>query len=59
MWKLIEIGPLLFNISLNDIFYFFSNIDIDYAGDNTPYATDINITSLGHISKVDDKISEK
>ena len=55
MWKLIKlgvpqgsiIGSLLFNIFLNDIFYFVSDVDIaNYADDNTPYATDINITSL-------------
>ena len=41
------LGPLLFNIFLNDIFYFITNISIaNYADDNTPYATDKNITSL-------------
>ena len=54
-WKLIKIdlpqrsilGPLLFKIFLNDIFYFIANISIaNYADDNTPYATDKNITSL-------------
>ena len=37
---------MLFNIFLN-IFYFITDIDIaNYADDNTPYTTDINITSL-------------
>ena len=32
------LGPLLFNIYLNDIFYFLDNIDLtNYADDNTPY----------------------
>ena len=41
------LGPLLFNIFLNDIFYFIKDICIaNYADDNTPYASDINVTSL-------------
>ena len=55
MWKLIKLGapqgsifgPLLFDIFINNIFYFISDIDIaSYADDNTPYATDISMTSL-------------
>ena len=35
------LGPLLFNIFINDIFLFVTEIDIaNYADDNTPYATD-------------------
>ena len=35
------LGPLLFNIFLNDIFYFTSNSNIaNYADDNTVYATE-------------------
>ena len=34
------IGPLLFNIDLNDIFYFIDENDLtNYADDNTPYET--------------------
>ena len=41
------IGPLLFNIFLNDIFYFVKDICIaNYADDNTPYATNKVITKL-------------
>ena len=41
------LGPLLFNIFLNDIFYFVKDICIaNYADDNTPYATNKDITKL-------------
>ena len=41
------LGPLLFNIFLNDIFYFIKDICIaNYADDNTPYASDQNVNSL-------------
>ena len=41
------LGPLLFNIFLNDIFYFINDICIaNYADDNTPYATNKDITNL-------------
>ena len=41
------LGPLLFNIFINDIFYFISDISIaNYADDNTPYTTEKSITSL-------------
>ena len=41
------LGPLLFNIYLNDIFFFVDNSDItNYADDNTPYATENNIDEL-------------
>ena len=41
------LGPLLFNIFLNDIFYFINDICIaNYADDNTPYATNKDISSL-------------
>ena len=41
------LGPLLFNIYLNDIFYFVSESNLtNYADDNTPYAIDTNIDTL-------------
>ena len=41
------LGPLLFNIFLNDMFYFIKGICIaHYADDNTPYATNKDITNL-------------
>ena len=55
MWNSIKLGvpqgsilgPLLFNIFLNDIFYFIRDVSIaNYADDNTPYTTEKNITSL-------------
>ena len=55
MWNSIKLGvpqgsilgPLLFNIFLNDIFYFIRDVSIaNYADDNTSYTTEKNITSL-------------
>ena len=41
------LGPLLFNIFLNDIFNFIKDIRIaNYADDNTPYATNKDIINL-------------
>ena len=41
------LGPLLFNIYMNDIFLFVPEISItNYAGDTTPYATDKSVNSL-------------
>ena len=41
------LGPLLFNIFLNHIFYFIKDICIaNYADDNTPYATNKDIANL-------------
>ena len=41
------LGPLLFNIFLNDVFYFMRNTKItNYADDNTPYSIEENIRNL-------------
>ena len=41
------LGPLLFNIYLNDIFYLVNENNLtNYANDNTPYAIDFQY--LGH-----------
>ena len=41
------LGPLLFNIFLNDIFFFIKDIKIaNYADDNTPYLTHKHATDL-------------
>ena len=41
------LGPFLFNIFINDIFYFIDETKIDnYADDTIIYTTDDNITNL-------------
>ena len=41
------LGPLLFNIFLNDVFYFMNNTKItNYADDNTPYSIEEDISKL-------------
>ena len=41
------LGPLLFNIYLNDIFFFVSDDNLtNYADDNTPNTTDLNTDVL-------------
>ena len=51
------IGPLLFNIYINNIFYFVSESNLtNYADDNTPYAIDTNIDTL--ITKLVDDTSK-
>ena len=42
-------GPLLFNIFLCDLFQFFPDLDItNYADDNTPHSTNINLNKILH-----------
>ena len=61
-WKIIKsgvpqgsiLGPLLFNIFLNDIFYFINNIQItNYADDNTTYSMAKDVHNLLAILKDD------
>ena len=41
------LGPLFFNIYINDLFYEFINTSVcDLANDTTPYACDINLSNL-------------
>ena len=41
------LGPLLFNIYINDLFYIFTNTSVcNTADDTTPYACDINLPNL-------------
>ena len=40
------LGSLLFNVYINDIFYFVDSDIANYADDNTPYATEKEATSL-------------
>ena len=41
------LGPLLFNIYLNDLFYFILDTDVcNFADDTTLYATDMELTTL-------------
>ena len=43
------LGPLLFNIYLNDLFYEFTNTNVcNLADDTTPYVCDINLTTVLH-----------
>ena len=44
------LGPLLFNIYINDIFYFITEINVaNYADDNTPYAINESIENIINI----------
>ena len=41
------LGPILFNLFLNDLFYISKETDIcNYADDNTPYTSDISLDTL-------------
>lgn len=43
------LGPLRFNIYINDLFYIFTNTDVcNLADDTTPYACDTNLSNLLH-----------
>ena len=43
------LGPLLFNIFLCDLFQFFPDVDIaNYADDNTPHSSNINLNKVLH-----------
>ena len=51
------LGPLLFNIFLNDIFFFIRDVAVaNYADDNTPYATNKNLNNLLDILEGDTSI---
>ena len=51
------LGPLIFNIYMNDIFYFIREEDLaNYADDNTPYATENEIETLISIIEKDASI---
>ena len=52
------LGPLLFNIFLCDLFQFFSDLDItNYADDNTPHSTNINLNKVLHdLEKMSDTL---
>ena len=52
------LGPLLFNIFLCDLFQFFSDLDItNYAYDNTPHSTNINLNKVLHdLEKMSDTL---
>ena len=41
------LGPILFNLFLNDLFFVIKETDLfNYADDNTPYTSDISLSSL-------------
>ena len=51
------LGPLLFNIYMNDIFFFLQGTELtNYADDNTPYAINENIDGLIKILENDSSI---
>ena len=52
------LGPLLFNIFLCDLLQFFPDLDItNYADDNTPHSTNINLNKVLHdLEKMSDTL---
>ena len=52
------LGPLLFNIFLCDLFQFFPDVDIaNYADDNTPHSSNINLNKVLHdLEKISDTL---
>ena len=54
------LGPLLFNIFLNDIFYFINNGNLcNYADDNTLYSTRKNLNMVQKNLKINFFVQEK
>ena len=51
------LGPLLFNIFINDIFFFMTKSDIaNYADDTTPYSIESNVDALMYALEIDTNI---
>ena len=50
------LGPLLFNIYINDIFHFVEDNITNYADDTTPYSMDTNIETLISNIQIDSSI---
>ena len=54
------LGPLLFNIYINDIFLFMTKSNMaNYADDNTPYSCDKNIETVVHKLQEDSEVLMK
>ena len=54
------LGPLLFNIFPCDLFQFFPDVDIaNYADDNTPHSSNINLNRVSHnLEKISNTLSK-
>ena len=46
------LGPLLFNLFINDLFYIVKTDVCNYADDNTPYTCDMNLETLMNPTRV-------